>query len=751
MNADATVPQGGDERRRSQQLSLAQGRPPTEVPGYVPERLLGAGAYGEVWVAVEKNTGRRVAIKFYAHRGGLDWSFLSREVEKLAFLFADRYVVQLIGVGWDAEPPYYVMEYLEQGSLADRLQTGPLPVTEAVEIFHDTAVGLAHAHGKGVLHCDLKPGNVLLDQDQKPRLADFGQSRLSHEQSPALGTLFYMAPEQADLAAVPDARWDVYALGALLYCMLTGSPPHRTSEAVRQLEETSDLTRRLAKYRRMIRSQKTPTGHRAVPGVDRALAVIVDRCLAADPSRRYANVQSVLAALAARATERSMRPIKVLGAVGPLLLLLVFALFVWKGFGKLIGGSDEALTTSQLEGDQYFATAIARYAGHELEKRFEAVQEVARSQRLKQAIAETIQTPEMQAILAKLSEPAPLADPEKEKAILDPLREQFRQDPSRRRLQAELEAIIPEAMHPSRHNGETEDEEVASWFFCDARGISTVRVPESQTIGKDYAWRSFFHGGLGDQPPTWRPAPGEHVERTRLSVAFRSQAAGQQWIVAVSAPVYADGGNREFLGVVALTVKVGRLLQLEGMESGRQFPVLVDHRPGVNQGVILQHQLYDTLISSDGRLPDRFDDYRVATSQLPDAPETKRNYRDPLADDPAGRAYAGRWLAAMAPVEVQGQPTGWVVIVQGRLQSVDRRDAGRVEHGLDLLRAGRVGDGGAGGDRPLDAGDSHAQGGKPRSSTRPRRRARAAHPPVDVALHAERRVMREAERRRGKL
>ena len=94
------------------------------------------------------------------------------------------------------------------------------------------AIGLVHAHGKGVLHCDLKPANILLDQDGKPRLADFGQSRLSTEQAPALGTMFYMAPEQADLEAVPDARWDVYALGALLYCMLTGGPPHRTGKTV---------------------------------------------------------------------------------------------------------------------------------------------------------------------------------------------------------------------------------------------------------------------------------------------------------------------------------------------------------------------------------------------------------------------------------------------------------------------------------------------------------------------------------------
>ena len=286
MSLDFTQIQGGDELERSAKLSQQRGRPPCEVPGYEPRRFLGAGAYGEVWVAIDRTTGRQVAIKFYLHRGGLDWSLLSHEVEKLAFLSADRYVVQLLDVGWDAEPPYYVMEYVEHGSLDDRLaQARPLAGGEATALFREIAVGLMHAHGKGVLHCDLKPANVLLDQDGKPRLADFGQSRLSHEQTPALGTMFYMAPEQADPKAVPDARWDVYALGAIFYAMLTGHPPHRHEQSVTEIESAPHLEDRLARYRRLIAQSPPPSEHRKVRGVDQRLAEIIDRCLAADPQR----------------------------------------------------------------------------------------------------------------------------------------------------------------------------------------------------------------------------------------------------------------------------------------------------------------------------------------------------------------------------------------------------------------------------------------------------------------------------------
>ena len=151
MPPEFTLQQTPADQQRSQDLSLQRTRPPAEVSGYQTQRFLGAGAYGEVWVGLSRTTGRKVAIKFYLHRGGVDWSLLSREVEKLRFLSADRYVVQLLDVGWDAEPPYYVMEYVEQGSLDDLLRrNGSLSASEAAELFEEIAVGLSHAHGKEI-------------------------------------------------------------------------------------------------------------------------------------------------------------------------------------------------------------------------------------------------------------------------------------------------------------------------------------------------------------------------------------------------------------------------------------------------------------------------------------------------------------------------------------------------------------------------------------------------------------------------
>ena len=170
------------------------------------------------------------------------------------------------------------MEYLPGGSLAERLSGRAIPVKETVDVFREVAEALVYLHGKAILHCDLKPANVLLDDHNQIRLADFGQARLSSEAGPAVGTLFYMAPEQAEQAARPDVRSDIYSLGALVYTMLTRAPPYSGGRATEDLRTSKSTRERIELYRQIIEESDAPTAHHRVEGVDRALAEIIDRC-----------------------------------------------------------------------------------------------------------------------------------------------------------------------------------------------------------------------------------------------------------------------------------------------------------------------------------------------------------------------------------------------------------------------------------------------------------------------------------------
>lgn len=649
MDFNHTQQQTSDEQQRAQSLSLKPSRPPTQVPGYEPRKFLGAGAYGEVWVAIDRNTGRQVAIKFYAHKGGLDWSILSREVEKLAFLSADRYVVQLLDVGWDADPPYYVMEYVENGSLEDlQKREGRLPPREAVALFREVAVGLLHAHGKGVLHCDLKPANVLLDQDSRPRLADFGQSRLSHEQTPALGTLFYMAPEQADLQAVPDVRWDVYALGSLLYSMLTGFPPYRSAAAVTEFETATDLEERLCRYRQLIETSPRPANHRQIRGVDRELADIVDGCLAPKRDERYANVQEVLDALNARDRRRARRPLVLLGFVAPALLLAVMSVFAWSWFETAVNSSDDALRARALDSNSFAAKYVAKTVTNELEIYYRAVEEMAASYRFQALLEMTTDNPDIAKLRRELN------DPQISETTREQLRAEFVANPARHELQERIEDLLQDPDEPN----------VASWFVTDPSGLQLARAPAEDTVGKSFAWRSYFHGRDEDFPETWRPKPEDHIRETNLSAVFYSQV-NDRWTVTISTPVMTEedeNSTPKFLGVIGLSVDVHRFVKMQ--EKKRQFAVLVDWRAGPNKGLILQHPLFDKFLEDQKNVPDRFQTYRLREEDLPDTQAKEENYVDPLAKDPEGGEYDKHWLAKQQSVSIRDGYTGWIVIVQ---------------------------------------------------------------------------------------
>jgi hypothetical protein len=208
-------------------------------------------------------------------------------------------------------------------------------------------------------------------------------------------------------------------------------------------------------------------------------------------------------------------------------------------------------------------------------------------------------------------------------------------------------------------------------------------------VGRNFSWRSYFHGQAKDLPDTWRAGPTQHVTDTTLSVVYQSRGSNR-WSVAITAPVVDTAARDEFLGVIGVSLEMGQFLEFRGggsLEgSDHQFPVLVDWRDGEHKGVILRHPLFDTLVGQQGSVPSRFKDYRLTPADLPNRPARMVHYHDPLSDDPDGKDYDKQWLAQMEPVVMHGQETGWIVIVE---EAYDRAiGAPLKELQAELLRFG---------------------------------------------------------------
>ncbi len=682
-----TVSDGGTQyqsdaaKSASQKLSMEATTPPAEVPGYQLQRFLGAGAFGQVWVGRDLNTGRGVAVKFYLHRDGVNWSMLSREVKNLVQLSADRHVVQVLEVGWDAHPPYYVMELVGGGSLEDLLQKRrQLPLAEAVEMFRKICVGLNHCHGKGVLHCDLKPANILLGDDHEPRLADFGQSRMSDDQTPALGTLFYMAPEQADLQSSPDAGWDVYAVGAILFRMLVGHPPYRTDEIVDDLDTAGSLQKRLEKYRTAIHRSPDPSEHIKRPDVDRALGRIVSRCLTQDPDDRYANVQQILQDLNRRDQARLGRPLMLLGIVGPILILIATCVFAARSIQRASQSTMSALRTEAFGSNQLLASFAARTLESEVDRYFRLAQDEATNEKFLEQLKLSLQTkPVMESLDQIASMTNPMATHQ-----LTAARERLLDAPER----VKLDAILSRRLQRYKNSpGSSRNLRLASMFVTDGRGtIVSIALHDevrrtANPTGRNFAYRTYYHGGDRELPMTdplinqIRPIDGTH-----LSAVFQSVTT-KLWKVAVSTPIYFSEDTSVPDALFVITINLGDFKLPQSQQGANQVAVLVQASEGPGRGIILQHPLMDTR-RGFGRThadvtvfvrPDMLDSLIAGDDNV--------DYLDPMSDTEDGDRYAGPWIAAMQPVAVpdecshnveQGSPTDTdlLVLVQYRLEKV---------------------------------------------------------------------------------
>ena len=656
--------QNDDDQERSRRLSLQGNTPPAEIEGYSIVRRLGTGAYGTVWLAREDRTGRMVAIKFYPHQRGINWSMLSREVEKLAAVYTSHNIVRLLDVGWNAEPPYFVMEYVENGSLGNFLARGPMPIDDSVRIIREICSALIDAHSAGVLHCDLKPDNVLLDGQMHARLCDFGQARMSHEQSPALGTLYYMAPEQADLDALPDARWDVYAVGAMLYHLLTGSPPHRNDATQRQLESAATLEDRLKAYQKLIISSGLPTGHRQVRGVDGRLADIVDRCLNVIPGSRFPNAQGIRDALDRRDRSKSLRPLLILGVVAPILLMGVMIPIFMNAMRDNLRSALSQITTRALESDALSARLQAAALDHELNDRLEELETILADSELKEALDVALNR-------------------DSDELVYEVYEYQSDQKPNPPRwLQ-----LLDTAWNRSKTSNSLHERGLdTSWFLNDRNGIQIWRREfSSVTLGGNFAYRDYFHGRGKDYAPEEIPRDIAPLTKPHVCNAYKSTTTGRQ-TVALSVPVKNKDG--EVIGVLARSVHLGdlqkrmsQLIQERDEEKNVQRVIaLVEARDSTHWRLLDHPYLTEEVVhaaearGADNRL---FENLIIDTLTVKAIHEAQKQsqpsevrletYVDPVGrlSDPGAADYQGEWLAAMAPVS----NVGWMVIVQ------ERRDA----------------------------------------------------------------------------
>jgi WD40 repeat protein len=285
----------------AQKIELVPRREPVDPPwvtdhfqagrlfgGYSLIRKLASGGMGVVYLARQESLRRSVALKMILagdHASEEEIRRFRQEAEAAAQLDHSG-IVPIFEVGENAGLHYFSMAYVAGGSLADRLKKGPLPSGQAVEIVRQIAEAVAYAHQRGIIHRDLKPANILMDEEGHPKVSDFGLAKQVSGLSQltmtgqVMGTPSYMAPEQAAgrTGEVGPAS-DLYSLGALLYCLVTGRPPFQAASPVETL--------------RQVLSQEPVSPRQLNASVSRDLETVCLKCLQKEPNKRYGNAAAL--------------------------------------------------------------------------------------------------------------------------------------------------------------------------------------------------------------------------------------------------------------------------------------------------------------------------------------------------------------------------------------------------------------------------------------------------------------------------
>jgi len=605
-------------------------------------RVLGQGGMGTVYEARLAGTNLRVALKVLKPaelEGAEATRRLREEVENTAGL-RHPHIVPIYHVGEHVGRPFYTMELIEGGSLDQHLERYRGQFAKAARLLASTARAVHHAHQRRILHRDLKPGNILLDAADEPHVADFGlATRLddagtASDSGPPAGSLPWMAPEAVRGETTLSTAIDVWALGVILYELLTGLRPFGGASA-REL-------------RQAILHQEPPAPRAVNPGVPRDLDAVCRRCLHKDPERRYESTNALALELErwlrdepvrARRAGRMERVARWCRrnpglAVGSI-LLLVLLLTSLEAALALTRDQEQKLRVVVCRNNEFVARHVASSVLGRLEQLSEPVLAAAGDDDLRRA-CDHAKIAEAQAVLerhfqgrsrARLSfATVYLLDPDgKLVALLDP-------------------------DHPRQGQ----------------------QAPASRVLGDPFSSRDYFQGALRHR---YERAPRDRIHLSRV---YRSQNDGLDKL-AISCSVLPEGPNKRSW-ILAATITTDATLGVESLHDARHKAVLFAPRDAdpIRPGelpmpagyVILVHPAFLTGEKSVPfpadrpglvTLPSEEPELRPASGPPPFASDD--DYADPVADH-GHPEFSGRWLTGSARVG----NTELIVLVQQRYE-----------------------------------------------------------------------------------
>jgi hypothetical protein len=584
---------------------------------------IGQGGMGVVYKAYQKNFDRWIALKFISPShlsSSTDLERFRAEAQNMARLRHPN-IVTVHETGEYGERPYFIMELIDGKSLNERAKDFIDHPRDAAALMETVALAVHHAHQRRVLHNDLKPANILLDEEGQPHVTDFGLARrFGADVSPSAtsaieGTASFMSPEQAEGKEITTAS-DVYGLGAIFYTLLTGTPPFR-GETV---QETLQLVR-----------NEIPKSLRPLnPKVDSTLEAICLKSLNKDKSQRYVSASALAHDLARylKGDETVARPRtrrehvvawcrrnKVeAGLVTAVIAIWIFAVVM----ALSVAHARKAdLLEATLNGASFAAKDLATTALLQLRYLGRNVDIATADGRLA-------------AMLAK---------------------------DDRKGLQKIVFDICEGQPIPFK-----------TCYIINRYGTMVAHAPRAdQLIGSDFSWRNHFQGAkaLGME------GVGGSVYISRV---YRGRS-DNFYKFAISAPIL--DAQKNFLGVIATSVITDASMGLVFLHGDSRKVALIaptdTDSPEVKPGskyVVLYHPGYRKgidpvefpYLNKLGMKPDVVNNpqFQLSDSKLQISPDD--NYLDPVAS--VASEYAGRWIAGFAPVG----NTGFVVVVQQRFE-----------------------------------------------------------------------------------